>query len=486
MQVLLINPRPQNIHPDGFFPIGLAYLAAFLEQKKIRTKVVDFFAYPDKIDDINFLREEINSFKPDIIGVGCLFSVYFPVVKEICRKIKLINNNLKVVIGGLHPTTFPGEILSGCEYIDFIILGEGEESFVDLCLKLTDGKEVEDIDGLAYRQGGEIKISPKTRYIADLDNLPFPAYHKFNMDNYFYHYWYQRNNRGMSILTSRSCPNRCIFCNMFLAHGNVWRARSPESVLDEMEFLYNEYRIRHFMFMDDNMTLNKQRTMDIFEGIIKRKLRVTFNFPNGVSVNTLDQDIIEAMKKAGCIEISLAIESGSEYIRNNVIKKRLSNKKIFEVIELCNKYHISTKGFFIFGLPGEDRATFDESLSFVSQLRGNRAIDFILPHFATPFPGTALFQQSFSEGLIDNLTVKKLIECEVMPYDKPIIKLKTLSEQDIIEYRNKIMRRFLKQNYLRLFLKYLKDFRRYSRFIKLGSKIIGHKIKNTLGANRAT
>ena len=458
MNVLLINPVINQIRSkvSSYFPAGIAYLASHLEQNGFNVRVLDFQTSPHKYSD-QFLREEINSYNPEVVGIGCLFSLYFPSVKETAKKIKKINNRIPIVIGGAHPTLFFRDILIDCRDIDFIVLGEGEESFLQLCLKLKNkDAALSDIDGLAYRENGEIRVNPKTRFIERLDSLPFPAFDKFDMKLYFRHVRYTRKNRGMSIITSRSCPYRCTFCSMFHTHGTKWRGRTTANVIDEIELLYNKHGVRCFQIMDDNMAVSKDRTLDILRTIKRRGLDISIVFPNGISINTLDREVIEALKGAGCKEIRLPIEHGSEYIRNSVMKKHLREEKIFEVIELCNEFKIPTIVFLIIGMPGEDRKTMEENINFVKKLKGRRFVDMLAPNFATPYPGTELFKQCIEEKLIDDDIIRGLTEGTLTVFDKPIIKLKTLSEKELIDYRIKLWKVSFRQNFFRIAVRYLR------------------------------
>lgn len=457
MRILLINPSMNKSLSkiSSFFPSGIAYLASYLQKNGFQVEIIDFQNTP-----YSALQDKIRFFNPEIVGIGCLFSHYLPNVKKIAKIVKDLNPKIYVAMGGLHPTLFYDQIMASIGEIDFIVLGEGEVSFLELCKRLDNGiTNLESIDGLAYRQNDAVKVNPKTKFIDKLDDLPFPAFDKIDMAKYYYHLRYNKNNRGMSIVTSRSCPNRCTFCSMFHSHGSVWRHRSAENVLEEMEFLYNKYHIRNFQFMDDNMSFSKDRTLEIFRGVIKRRMKITFGFPNGIAIKTLDREVIDIMKEAGCIEIRLPIESGSEYMRNKIMKKRLSTAKIFEVIELCNEFEIPTIGYFIVGMPGEDHKTMEENIDFVKKLKGRWFVDFIAANFATPYPGTVLYDQCVKEGLIDNKVIEQLIDGTLTIFDKPVIKLKTLTEEELIGYRKELWRVFFKQNIFRILTKYTKPTR---------------------------
>ncbi len=456
-KILLINPDINKSHSriSSFFPSGLAYLASSLEQNSFDVRIIDFQNSPGIK-----LHDELKSYNPGIVGIGCLFSHYLPNAKEIARQIKKLNPNIIIALGGLHPTIFYNEIIGQINEIDYIILGEGEISFSRLCDKIRNRADnFEDIDGLAYRYNGGIRVNPKTEFIDNLDTLPFPSFDKIDMEKYYYHLRYNKNNRGMSLVTSRSCPNRCTFCSMFHSHGSKWRQRTPENIIEEIGFLYKKYNIRNFQFMDDNMSFDKDRTIRIFKSVIQSGMKITFFFPNGIAIKTLDREVLKIMKEAGCLEIRLPIESGSEFLRNRVMKKRLSNEKIFDVIEICNEFEIPTIGYYILGMPGEDHETMQENINFVKQLRGRRFIDFLGINFAVPYPGTALFKQCIGEGLVDDSDVEKLMDGSLTIFDQPIIKLKTLTKNELINYRKELLRILFRQNVFKIIARYAKPTR---------------------------
>ena len=466
MNILLINPNLNKSKSkiSSFFPSGILYLASYLKKHGFNVKIIDFqtITHQDlKANGVAFyLQEATKDFPPALVALGCLFSHYFPSINEIVDQLQVVLPEALVAIGGLHPTLFPKQIMERLPSIDYIVLGEAEISFLELCQKIKkEDTNFKSVDGLAYRDNQTMMLNPKTQFINNLDELPFPAFDKINIDNYVYHLRYNKNNRGMSIITSRSCPNRCTFCSMFHSHGYKWRARTPENVLNEMEHLYYKYDIRNFQFMDDNMSFNKKRTMAIFQGVQNRNLKITYNFPNGIAIKTLDREVIKLMKETGCLEIRLPIEHGSEYIRNEVMKKRLSTEQIFKVIELCNEFEIPTVGYFIIGMPGETHETLAENLNFIRKLKGNHFVDFMAANFATPYPGTELFRQCTEQGLLDQDKIAGLIDGTLTIFDTPIIKLKNVMEEDLIKARRDIWRVSFRQNLFKICIRYLKPTR---------------------------
>lgn len=414
-KVLLINsPVDDDQHKarETFFPLGLLSLATVLRANGIEASILDVnnevqndethsaleyidSAMPDRLKDAS----------PDFVGIGALYSGAFRNLVLIARTIRSAFPDTPIAVGGIHATLYAKEILNKYESIDYVIVGEGEYSFLELVKSKLHGGPISGIDGIAYRQPGgtAVRLNPKTQYIENLDELPHPDYslldtHSYRIDTSG---WYNPKRLSLgtpfSVITSRSCPNRCSFCSMHLVHGPKIRFRSPENVLDELEHLYHEYDVRHLDFMDDNTTLDKKRAMAVFEGIVERNMDVEFAFPNGVSVKTLDAELVDAMIRAGMVRVSLAVETGSEFIRNKVMRKHLSNQKVFEVMDILSKYkHLFIIGYFIAGMPHETDDTLNETYDMITEL----PFDSVSIQFATPYPGTELFNWCRENNLL--------------------------------------------------------------------------------------
>lgn len=196
----------------------------------------------------------------------------------------------------------------------------------------------------------------------------------------------------------------CNFCSMFMVTGKKWRAESPKTVVNRIEFLYNNYGLRHFSFMDDNITLNKKRITDICDEIIKKELNIQWETPNGISLKNIDNDILGSMCNAGMVRTSLAIESGSEYIRNKVMGKNLSTEQIYKVVNLTKSYPtLYVQAYFIVGMPEDTEETLQETYNMIDKIN----IDYPRPTNAVPFPGTDLFNQCVKDNLFTEAVVIK-------------------------------------------------------------------------------
>ena len=397
-KVLLINPpTPDFVRSiDKHIPNSLLYLGSSLQQDNHNVKLIDI---NNKSVDI---ENEINYFKPDLIGITCLFSGRFKNTMSLSRKIKGYSPELPIIIGGIHPTIFAKEILEDYSCVDYICLGEGEKTLRNF----VNEKKLEGIDGLAYRESNKIKINPKTSFIKNLDELPFPAYNLINLKDYHFNTSHWNNPKGLPIsipvpiISSRSCPNRCTFCSMFLVHGEKWRPRSANNVVDEIEHLYNKYNQRYFSFMDDNMTLSKKRTLKITREIINRGLDIQFDTPNGVAIKSLDKEVMDSLVEAGLVRICVAPESGSEFIRNKMMKKKLPTKDIYNFFEMVKDYkNLNVKAFFIMGYPQETKETLKETYDMIKKI--SPSLDQITIFDFIPYPGTEIFEYCKNKGLID-------------------------------------------------------------------------------------
>lgn len=454
--ILLINPHTPVFvrNRDKSIPIGLLYLASTLQRYRYNVEFIDvnndFVSLEHKKQEVDFDRyfstefiSKVDSFKPDLVGIGCLFSGRFKNALLISQVIKKHYPELPIVLGGIHPTIFPREILSDYSYIDYIILGEGEYSFLKLIQAHFGNKELKTIDGIAFREDGEILINEKKCFIEDLDNLPFPAYDLLNLKDYYFDTtgWYNPKtlpiNIPLPIISSRACPNRCTFCSMYMVHGRRFRPRSPKSVVDEIEYLYKKYDHRYFSFMDDNLTLSKERTLGISNEIVNRKLNIQFDTPNGVSIKTVDRAVMDALVKAGLIRLCVAPESGSEFIRNQVMHKGLSTKEIYSFFNIVPKYRdLYTKAFFVIGFPEETRETLNETYEMIKRIPVKQISVFNV----VPYPGTALFETCKDKNLIElpldnlhNLDTFSLCNESSVPFIKPY----ELEVEELIEFRKK-------------------------------------------------
>jgi magnesium-protoporphyrin IX monomethyl ester (oxidative) cyclase len=426
---------------DKDITLALLYLGGGARSAGANVKFFDMGLPENSQEKLDGILED---FQPSAVGINCLFSAVFPSVRILAQRIKNVSPKTKIATGGMHPTMFGTDIMRNCPEIDAICIGEGDLTFPRLLRYWWGELNSDDLDGVIIRVTDKVTEYPKKCYITDLDGLPMPAYDLLQMDNYRTDVkgWYNPdrlkiNEVVMPILTSRSCPNACNFCSMRLVMGQKLRMRNPASVFNEIKFLHNTYGINYFKIQDDNFTFNNERALSVCQRIINSGLKVYFDFTNGLMIRTLDSELIKTMRKAGLLRASLAVESGSDYIRNTIMRKNVSKEKISEVFHICGEEGIIRTIVLLTGMPEETRRTMQETLEFVDIL----SPDFYSHSLLKPYPGTVLFEQCKRDGLftnemqnLDNLWTGEFFKTEldtehqqifVKPYSMSIDELRT-------------------------------------------------------------
>lgn len=411
IKVLIIIAPYKYPHPyaNRTELLGPLYLASSLRQLGYEVSIYDSTIEPPKKLKNGYyfgaskemILKKIKYFNADVIGISCHYSYSHKEAYEIARLAKYIDKSTTTVIGGLFVSIYKDRVLRDSDSIDYGLIGESEHSFCDLLAAIVSNSNVENIDGLIYLKENNIIVNKKKNFITDLDSIPYPARDLVNIYSYMNSksvLYGLGEKPSLSLLTSRSCPYSCSYCNMRLVHGYKWRARTPENVLGEIDEIVNKYKAKHVFIMDDNFTFDPERAKVICDGIIRKKYNFYWNTPNGISVKKIDLELARLMRKAGCVNVCIGIESGSEYIRNEVMKKNVSNEEIINAVNHFRKVKIPVGGFVILGMPGETKEHFMKTVNFLKRL----PLSFVIPSFALPFPGTSLYENLLKEGIIAN------------------------------------------------------------------------------------
>jgi len=384
MKVLLLQPNYDChvLHP----PLGLGYLASSLEKAGHRVAIFDGTLKEAKTED--FLNE-IKKFSPDLIGITVLSRGHNQ-TKELSAEIKK-NFSIPIILGGSQVTAYPEKIIEDFG-VDFVAVGEAEETLVELVESLQKKKSnFAKIKGLVFRQkDGKIKRTEDRPLVADLDKLPFPAWHLMPPADYRV-VPILSPNKGYPvapIVTSRGCPYFCTFCASNITWRHQFRKRSPKNIVDEIEMLVKKFGVGEIHLTDDNFTLIKEHAMAVCDELIKRNLNIFWQCPNGVRIDSLDLELLRKMRKAGCYSVGLGIESGSPQILKNV-KKNLNLALVEEKLVLLKSVGIRAYGFFILGLPGETQKTVRETIDFAKK----NPFDRVWFNILTPYPGSEIFEE---------------------------------------------------------------------------------------------
>jgi magnesium-protoporphyrin IX monomethyl ester (oxidative) cyclase len=413
--------------------MDLAYVAAMLE-KTHEVQVIDI---PNEGWEIlvemegamyrqglkkEVVADRIKSFKPEIVVMPIPFSGWARAAFQVAATVKSVDKGIKVALFGLHASARPNECLNQ-ENVDFVVIGEPELTVLELANTLATEKDpdLSKVKGIGFMKNDKVTITAPRPFIEDLDMLPFPARHLLPMKQFFEaakKIPISGNLKKPSIrmLTSRGCPQNCIFCSNNIVMGRKWRGRSAENVVAEIEQIVNTYRVRQIDFLDDNIAFNRKRLETICDLLIQKRLHIEWCTPNGVRADSLDAELLTKMRAAGCKKILVAPESGVQHIVDDVIKKKQSLERVEEVVATAHKLGIKVGCFFILGMIGETKQDMKETIKFAQKLRRLGA-EYFYFSYATPLYGTELYRQAKEGGFLttdfsdDALSeVKPLIE----------------------------------------------------------------------------
>ena len=336
---------------------------------------------------------------------------------------------IKVVFGGMHPSVVPKETISYAD-VDFVVKGEGELTMLELIESLNKQGQLGAIKGLLFKKDGDIIENANRELIDDLDSLPFPSRSLFK--NISYTYPDALYAECAPIITSRCCPGRCTYCNASSIFGRIFRARSAENIVDEIEYLIRDYCIKEVHIWDDNFVTKKERVFQIRDEILKRNIKIKFAFPNGIRADFLDKEILKALKEMGTYSIAIGVESGSQKVLD-MAKKGIRLQKIVNAFELARELHLETWAFFMFGLPGEDTASANETIDFAKRLNP----DIAKFHILKPYPGTEVHQY-----LKENDLLLSYIYDNYGIHTAPVHRLHNLSEAQLLMLQKKAYQDF--------------------------------------------
>lgn len=392
-KVCLINPptRSPSLRP----PHGLMYISSYLSSRGIDNLLIDQKGDIPMDVLVKEVVKDTVKYDPGFVGISCL-TTDVKCVFEIADIIKARLPYVKIVLGGIHPTLFPEEMLEN-ENVDFVVVGEGEETFCDLILS-GDNADFSSIDGIAFKDNGRIIINKKRRMIPDLDEIPMPAFDKIDMDFYLQpniHLIRGVPLRGFYLFSSRGCPYRCRFCVNKNIFGRTIRYRSPSKVADEVEYLYKKYRIDAFYLFDDTFAVDRSHAIEFCNEVIKRKLPLVWGCETRVDL--INEELVKSLKKASCIQVDLGIESGSERLLE-LLQKDITVGQVRNAVRLCRKHKIRVFSNFMINLPTETEEDIEKTLSLADEIKSDVSIF----NVTCPFPGTDIQAYLKHELTIDD------------------------------------------------------------------------------------
>jgi radical SAM superfamily enzyme YgiQ (UPF0313 family) len=417
MKVLLIRPpytRLKGIGQSPYFPLGLGYIAAVLKNNGYEvmiyhvenpgagdgklhvdaditfdTRSISQKRYLDSIKDDGHavwreVRGVLADYKPDVVGISIL-SVEVPSALKLSRICREYDDKCRVVWGGLHPSFMPEACLNNRE-VDFVIRGEGEFSMLALLKSFERGDGLSEVAGLSYRRNGEFVHNPQGDPVV-LDELPYPE-----RENLIFPESFDFKSLG-SMIFSRGCPFRCSFCSS----RNFWdkkvRLRSAENVVGEISFLRKAYGTKHIMFWDDTFTFNRNIIRKHCRAIIDADLKISWK--TATRADLVDEDMLDLMKKSGCVKLEIGVESGSERMRK-LINKDVTHEQIMDAMQLIDRKGLGVGTFFMAGFPEEKVEDLEQTFSLMKEINSSE----IAFNVFDPMPGSSEYEKCVSMGLV--------------------------------------------------------------------------------------
>lgn len=447
-------------------PIGLAYIAAVLEEIDINVSILDAsglkYTFMEAI-------QRIQALNPKHILINNA-TITFSEDLEISSLIKKELPDVTITFVGTHVTTLPKESLSH-EVIDFIIMGEPEYSVRELMLCLEQEKNLKNVAGLGYKTNGHINLNELRKPINDLDAIPFPARHLIPNAEYFNPL--AKRLPYTTLLSSRGCPFKCTFCTSVILYGKKWRARSPKNVVDEIEQVIERYGIKEVFFRDETFSLDRKRVLQICKEMKERGIDITWMC--NTRVDTVDKELLKVMKSTGCHMLKFGVESGDQQILNN-LKKGITLEDTQNAFRWAKELNISTVAHLMFGSPGETKETIQKTINFVLGL----APDYASFNITTPYPGTELFslvEKQMGSKMISEYDMEKALESALLNTC-----FTELTSQEIEEaFDNAYTQFYFRPKYILKRIKKQKTLSEIIRLISAGFYLIGFVLKKRLG-----
>jgi anaerobic magnesium-protoporphyrin IX monomethyl ester cyclase len=383
MKILFIAPPLPRANTTGQ-PLGFGYMASRLRQEGFNDiEILDACSQNMSLrDTISFARERA----PDVLGLTAM-TVAVNNARRIAAAVKADRKGMKVVLGGVHPSVMPHEVIADPN-VDAVVINEGDYTFPEMIKGWEGGRSLEGVAGCVFKEDGEVVFNPRRPRVTDLNALPFPARDLMPMHIYKAGISFPPSVRLRTLIYSaRGCPNDCYFC----ASATVWGdrrciMRSADNVLDEIESVVDEFGVRGFEFVDELTTLRKDRLRALCEGIRQRRLDIKWVCSS--TVRQMDYETSLMMKAAGCSMVLMGVESGSPEIRRQ-LNKRITNEEIIDAFDATRRAGLRRCACFMIGAPGETAATVEESIQLAKRIKADRTT----LNVVTPYPGTQFHRE---------------------------------------------------------------------------------------------
>ncbi|UCH04895.1 MAG: radical SAM protein [Candidatus Thorarchaeota archaeon] len=390
MRVLLTVPNSKcdvrdsiGVHPP---PLGLGYIASYISTFGDH-EVMIHDALLARSTDAEFYSV-LDSFSPDVVGISGTATPSIYDAYHAARLVKESDSKTLVVAGGAHVTFEDTNVLRECPEIDIIVRGEGE-TIMNALLKAIEARQgLTDIRGITYRKDSQLVRNPDMPHIQVLDNLPFPAYDLIGLRQYF-----AGNFPWATMITSRGCPYKCVFCSSSRIVGKRWRGRSPTNVVEEVEMLQQEYGVKEIEFLDDLFTFDKERVRELCRLLCHKGTSFGWTCSTRADVMARYPDMARWLRAAGCHTVYIGAESGNQRILN-IMKKGILVDDVVKSVRILKREGLGVILSFVIGTPSETKQEMDETIDLACRLDPDLA-QFTV---CTPYPGTPLFDEAKRNG----------------------------------------------------------------------------------------
>lgn len=391
-------------------PLGLAFVAGALERAGHRVHVVDAVTAAPRTHTRYFrgylvgLRfDEVVDRIPDdakVVGITALFTHEWPEIVKLVEAIKQRRPDLPVVLGGEHVTSMP-EFCLLTSQADVLVLGEGEETIVELIDALDRGTPLAEMLGVAYREGGEVVVNPRRERTVAVDDIAPPAWHLIDLDTYHEHRWMGgmwSSNKSVPILATRGCPYQCTYCSAPNMWTPRWIPRDPKKVVDEIEYYMERFGARNFPFQDLTAIIRREWIVEFCNEVLDRGLEFTWQMPTGTRSEAIDAEVADLLRRTNMVSMAYAPESGSETTRK-LIKKKMKSDRLFESMQCAVDAGLNVMVFMVIGFPHDTEEHIRENLAFFEKI-ADIGINDAAVGFYMALPGTQIFENLYDTGRI--------------------------------------------------------------------------------------
>ncbi|WP_173198807.1 B12-binding domain-containing radical SAM protein [Geobacter sp. SVR] len=378
MKILFTYISGNSDRNDQFIsllPTGLCYLHSTLREAGYQSLLANFSGWSEAA-----VAEQLTALQPDIVGIS-QWTHNRHASLDLARLVRQLCPDCTIVLGGAHATFRHDRILEGETPVDIVVLGEGEATLLDLAGRMAAGKGWEDLAGIAFRKGGRLAVNPPQPVAADLDHIPFAALHLEDSVGV------DQELQAEFIVTARGCPSACRFCSSPGFWGRRVAFRSPESVVDEIMYLRDKYGLIYFSLRDDTFTADRRRAIAICQLLIERKAYVVWNCQS--RVNSLDEELVGWMKRAGCECIQLGIESGSPLMLE-LLGKSITTAQVERAAAAIKAAGINLSVYLIGDIPEEAEEDLTATIALMRRIRPDDGYVSPLAYY----PGTRLFDDA--------------------------------------------------------------------------------------------